>query len=261
MDTATPHPLMQDSYLSDSPSGALARGLHLLVALNDLETATVSGLVKETNLPKATVVRLLQALQAEGYAAQDPDTLTYRVTPKVASLSRSLIGKNQTESLIQVSLDMLAEEVKWPAEYLVQDANSMLIQSNNRERAPIKLKLFERRRFPILESAAGIAYLSSLSDPELGKWLKRLLKSPSQIASTRRRISEAAAAGYATRALNELGPNMRVASIPVPGGGGALSMIYFDDVVPRKHLETVILPLVKRAASNLAAALQGKYPT
>jgi hypothetical protein len=64
-------------------------------------------------------VRLLQALQAEGYAAQDPDTLTYRVTPKVASLSRALIGKNQTDSLIQVALDMLAEEVKWPAEYLV----------------------------------------------------------------------------------------------------------------------------------------------
>lgn len=261
MDMATPNLLMEDSYLSDTPSGALARGLHLLVALNDLETATVSGLVKETNLPKATVVRLLQALQAEGYAHQDPETLTYRVTPKVASLSRSLIGKNQTESLIQVALDMLAEEVKWPAEYLVQDALSMLIQSNNRERAPIKLKLFERRRFPILESAAGIAYLSSLGDVELSKWLKRLLKSSGQITAARRRVSEAAAAGYATRSLSELGPNMRVASVPVPGGGGALSVIYFDDVVPRKHLETVLLPLIERAAANVAGALQGKYPT
>lgn len=153
---------IEDSHDNDAPSGALARGLRLLAALNDLETATVSGLVNETNLPKATVIRLLQALQAEGYAAQDSDTLTYRVTPKVASLSRSLIGKNQTESLAQVALDMLADVVKWPAEYLVQDGLSMLIQANNRERASIKLKLFERRRFPILESAAGVPYLSSV---------------------------------------------------------------------------------------------------
>ena len=60
---------------------ALACGLRLLAALNDLETATVSGLVKETNLPKATVIGLLHTLHAEGYAAQDPETLTYRVTP------------------------------------------------------------------------------------------------------------------------------------------------------------------------------------
>jgi IclR family mhp operon transcriptional activator len=252
---------MQDSLANDSPSGALARGLRLLAALNELETATISGLVKETSLPKATVIRLLQALQAEGYAAQDTDTFTYRVTPKVASLSRSLIGKNQTESLIQVALDLLADEVKWPAEYLVQEGLSMLIQSNNRERAPIKLKLFERRRFPILESAAGVAYLSSLGDPERGKWLKRLLKSPAQITLAKRRIEEATQAGYATRPLNELGPNMRVAAVPVPGGGGAISMVYFDDVVTMKHLEAVLLPFVKKAAANVAGALQGKYPS
>lgn len=252
---------MQDSLATDGPTGALARGLRLLAALNDLETATVTGLVKETNLPKATVIRLLHALQAEGYAAQDTETLTYRVTPKVASLSRSLIGKNQTEGLIQVALDLLADELKWPAEYLVQDGGAMLIQANNRERAPIKLKLFERRRFPILDSAAGVAYLSSLSDLDRGKWLKRLLKHQSQIASTKRRIEAAAQAGYATRSLPELGPNMRVAAVPVPGGGGAISMIYFDDVVAQKHLEAVLLPLVKKTAMNVAGALQGKYPS
>lgn len=251
---------MPASYQDDTPTGALARGLRLLAALNDLETATVSGLVKETRLPKATVIRLLQALQAEGYAAQDAETLTYRVTPKVASLSRSLIGKNQTESLIQVALDLLADEVKWPAEYLVQDGLSMLIQSNNRERAPIKLKLFERRRFPILESAAGVAYLSSLSNSERAKWLRRLLKSESQISSAKRRIEAASLVGYATRSLHELGPNMQVVAVSVPGGGGVLSMIYFDDVVSRQQLESVLLPLVRKAAADIAGALEGKYP-
>jgi DNA-binding IclR family transcriptional regulator len=59
---------MRGRVVSWSMDRRLARGLHLLVAMNDVETATISGLVKETNLPKATVVRLLKALQAEGYA-------------------------------------------------------------------------------------------------------------------------------------------------------------------------------------------------
>jgi IclR family mhp operon transcriptional activator len=244
----------------DAPNGALARGLRVLAALNDLETATISGLVNETALPKATVIRLLQTLQAEGYAAQDRDTLTYRATPKVASLSRSLIGKNQTESMVQVALDMLADLIKWPAEYLVIDGLSMLIQSNNRERAPIKLKLFERRRFPILESAAGIAALSSLEENERSEWLRRLVKTAAQIKAARQMIKAAAAAGYATRALKELGPNMRVAAVPVAGGGGAISVVYFDDVVSQLHLESTLLPKIKKAAMDIAGALKGNYP-
>jgi DNA-binding IclR family transcriptional regulator len=87
---------MQDSLANDSPTGALARGLRLLAALNDLETATVSGLVKETNLPKATVIRLLQALQAEGYAAQDPETLTYYPPPRSSSRRLSRSGNHRS---------------------------------------------------------------------------------------------------------------------------------------------------------------------
>jgi hypothetical protein len=53
----------------------------------------------------------------------------------------------EIDGLIQTPLDLLADQIKWPAEYLVADGLSMRIRSNNRDRAPIKLKLFERRRF------------------------------------------------------------------------------------------------------------------
>ena len=85
------------------PGGALARGLRVLVALNDLETATISGLVAETGLAKPTVIRLLRTLLDEGYAARDPDTATSTVTPKVSSLSRALIGRNQTGDVSRFS--------------------------------------------------------------------------------------------------------------------------------------------------------------
>lgn len=172
----------------ESPSGALARGLRVLSAINDLQTATVSRVVSETQLPKPTVIRLLQALQNEGYVAQDSQTLTYRVTPKVASLSRSLGAEGEIDGLIQAPLDALAEQLKWPAEYLVPDGLSMRIRSNNRDRAPIKLKLFERRRFPMLGSAAGLVYLAALEEEPLRKYLAQLASNPAARRDARRRI-------------------------------------------------------------------------
>jgi len=249
-----------DDFGNGSPSGALARGLRVLVAVNDLDTGTVSRIVAESALPKATVIRLLQTLQAEGYVTQDPQTLTYRVTPKVASLSRAMKGDDEIEGLIQVALDMLAEEIKWPAEYLAVDGLSMLIVSNNRERAPIKVKLFERRRFPILGSAAGIAHLATLPAGEQVRLMDCATSGPEECARAEALIAEAQSRGYAMRPLSELGPNMAVASVAVPEGGGALSVVHFDDVVSREQLEAAILPRLRDCARNIAGALKGQYP-
>lgn len=244
----------------DSPSGSLARGLSVLSAINDLETATVSRIVSETQLPKPTVIRLLQALQSEGYVAQDSETLTYRVTPKVASLSRSLGIDGEIDGLIQAPLDVLAEQVKWPAEYLVADGLSMRIRSNNRDRAPIKLKLFERRRFPMLGSAAGLVYLAALDEEPLRKYLGQLAPAATERRDVRRRIDAVRRHGYATRCLTELGPNMAVVAVALPAKLGALSLVHFDDVVPPERLESIIVPRLLTSAAEIAKALQQENP-
>jgi DNA-binding IclR family transcriptional regulator len=240
----------------DSPTGALARGLRVLVAINDLETATVSRIVSETQLPKPTVIRLLQALQSEGYLAQDPETLTYRVTAKVASLSRSLGLDGEMDGLIQTPLDLLADQIKWPAEFLVADGLSMRIRSNNRDRAPIKLKLFERRRFPMLGSAAGLVFLAALEEEPLRRYLSQLTATQTERRDARRRIDAVRQRGYASRTLTELGPNMAVVSVALPANAGALSLVHFDDVVPAEQLVAVIVPRLLVCAETIATALR-----
>jgi IclR family transcriptional regulator, mhp operon transcriptional activator len=244
----------------DSPSGSLARGLKVLAAVNDLETATVSRVVSETQFPKPTVIRLLQSLVSEGYVAQDPETLTYRVTPKVASLSRSLGVDGEIDGLIQSPLDTLAVQIKWPVEYLVADGLSMRIRCNNRDRAPIKLKLFERRRFPMLGSAAGLVYLATLEEEPLRKYLDQLTSEGAERRAARRHIDSTRRRGYATRSLTELGPNMAVVSVALPAELGALSLVHFDDVVPPERLQAIIVPRLLVCATEIASALQECRP-
>lgn len=240
------------------PSGALARGLRVLVALNDLETATISGLVAETRLPKPTMIRLLQALVSEGYVAHSADTSTYRITTRVASLSRALVGRNISGGLVQAALDDLADRLKWPTEFLTPDGTSMVVTSNNRERAPIRLKLFERRRFPMAESAAGIVHLAALPSADRAALLARIDPPPQEVPRIAAWIARAQADGHATRELRELAPHMRVAAIAIPQGGGALSLVYFDDVVTERQLADVLLPALRTATDRIAGALRGE---
>jgi IclR family mhp operon transcriptional activator len=231
-----------------------------LEAINDLDVATVSLIVSETQLPKPTVIRLLRALQSEGYLAQDPDTLAYHVTAKVASLSRSLGLEGEMDGLIQTPLDVLAEQIKWPTEYLVADGLSMRIRTNNRDRAPIKLRLFERRRFPMLGSAAGLVYLAALEEEPLRRYLAQLTATPTERRDTRRRLDEIRQRGYAARSLAELAPNMAVVAVALPAKAGALSLIHFDDIVPAGQIESVLVPRLLVCAATIAKALQDYRP-
>lgn len=244
----------------EAPSGALARGLRVLVAVNDLEYPTIARIVSECDLPKATVIRLLQTLQSEGYLAHDSSDNAYRVTPKVASLSRAIKGNDEVESLVQIALDMLAKEVKWPTEFLAVDGHSMIMTTNNREKAPIKLQLLERRRFPMLKSASGLAHLAELPEAQREEMLQRMVRDPKELAAARVAIEQTRSNGYATRSVTELGTNMAVASIAVPDGGGALTVVYFDDVVSQSDLNEQLLPRLRRCAENIAKALNGEYP-
>ncbi|MEM1285861.1 MAG: helix-turn-helix domain-containing protein [Pseudomonadota bacterium] len=251
MKASPPDDMNDDDPSAKDTGGALGRGLRLLTALNDLETATVAGLVAETGLAKPTTIRLLKTLVTEGYAAQDPDTLTYAVTPRVSSLSRALVGRNQVDDAIQAVLDSLADSLKWPTEFLVPEGDSMVIRLNNRERAPIRLRLFERRRFPILESASGFAYLAELPGSERQARLDRLGLGAEAHREVVDKIALVTKDGYASRRFPALAANMRVVSVSIPGGFGALSLVHFDDVVTLAMMEEALVPALRDAAERI----------
>lgn len=225
----------------------------MLAALNDLEAATITRLVSDTGLAKSTVIRLLQTLMAEGYARRDPNTATYSVTPKVAALARALVGRDQMDSEIQDVLDGLADQIKWPTEFLVPDGTSMVVRLNNRIRAPIQLQRFERRRFPMAVSGAGLAFLSALPIPERESKIKELTDNSEARDALAAKVAETSKRGFASRKLHELAGNLSIISVAVPGPVGALSLVHFDDIVPDEIHSTRHLPALRQTADRIAA--------
>ena len=70
-----------------SPVRALTRGLEVLRALNLSNGSAAGELARVTGLPRPTVYRILDTLQAAGYVARDTADERYRVTTRVRGLS------------------------------------------------------------------------------------------------------------------------------------------------------------------------------
>ena len=236
---------------------ALVRGLKVLAALNDLNDGSVGDLARASGVAKTTVIRILKTLVEEGYASHD-DQQTYRVTDKVAALSRGLVGADKRRRVVQPILDGL-QELRWPVEFLMAEGLSMVIVQNNRDRAPIKLSLFERRRFPMLESAAGMAYLSALPPGERGPLMRAAAEANpgASLGAARRWLRRTIAAGYAERDLKELSPGLRAFAVPVDGKAphGALALLCFHDMVAATELNRRIIPRLKGAARAIRTAI------
>jgi IclR family mhp operon transcriptional activator len=245
---------------------AFTRGLHVLAAMNELQSPTVGAICRATDLPKATVIRLLQTLVAEGYVDDTADGGGYRVAPKARELSRALVGRTDLAQITQPILDELCTRLKWPSEFLSRDGNALVIEASNREKAPIQLKLFERRSFPLIGSSVGLAFLAAMPEDARDALIDELTATHN-VADTREWSAEAVRdlvavtrnRGYALWDLTTLTPGMRALAIAVVQGGrpiGTLSLLHFADYVPDAVITGRLVPELRAAGARILTALE-----
>ncbi|MGD9919944.1 MAG: IclR family transcriptional regulator [Pseudorhodoplanes sp.] len=249
---------------------ALERGLSVLSAVNEFSPASLSILVDATGLPKATIVRLLHTLRAAGYVER-AENKGYRLLPRVRDLFSSLDRESAPTQIIRRMLNDFATIVKWPAEFMVREGATMVIEVSNRDSAPINLRRFEHVRFPLLHSASGIALLA-WSKPRQREDIIRsaLLQEKSSeradvAKTTRRKISEALARGYGMQDYNTPIEGTRAISVPVFAGDmavAAMALIFLRDALPQSQVDTVLVPKLKEIANSIGlqytALLRGR---
>ncbi len=237
---------------------SFARGLSVLVALNENSPVTLAHLVEITGLPKATAVRILHTLRAQGYVELGDNG--YRPLPRVRLLSSALDRESAPTQFIQRLLNDFAQIVKWPAEFLLRDGASMAIEVSNRHVAPIGLKKFEYTRFPLLNSAAGIALLAWAVARDREEII-RTVATQSKRGSTdeaarsaRAEIDVARKRHYAQHDYEAPIEGTRAISVPVLWKEtpiGAVSLIFIRDAVTPEQLKTVLLPQLWRIATEI----------
>jgi IclR family mhp operon transcriptional activator len=245
---------------------SLVRGLDLLAALNERNPATVTELTDASGLPKATVIRLLKTLCAEGYVGREPSGEGYRLTPYVRRLSRALHRENALFHAARPVLHDLVQRTLWPLQLLIAEGESMLIEVNTRQVAPIAVRGLDSTRFPILDSASGLVLLAWLPGAERAELLARIAeRSEPQAALARdgaaveRKLAEIRARGHGVRVWAAVTSRIRIVAVPVLAGRravAALCLECLDDAIGPDDLERRFLPFLREGAAAIARSLE-----
>jgi|GEM_PF-4288233 len=94
---------------------ALGKGLHVLAELNRWNGLSVSEVSSHVHMPRPSVARLVNTLQAAGYVYQCQADHKYRVTAKVRRLTSGYSASRWLLSISQPVAEQLAKQLGWPA--------------------------------------------------------------------------------------------------------------------------------------------------
>jgi IclR family mhp operon transcriptional activator len=163
---------------SFKPVIALARGLEILRAINVEREATVGSLYKATGLDKATIVRMLETLEHEGYVSRDPHRAAYTVTGRCLLLTQGYDHHIWVGKIAEPVMREFRRQIGWPSDIAVFDHDAMVVAQTTREPGSL---LFSRRpgfRFPLLATSMGLAYLAFCGEEEQSRIIARLAAAP-----------------------------------------------------------------------------------
>jgi IclR family mhp operon transcriptional activator len=164
---------------SFKPVIALSRGLDVLRVVNQEKLTTVGSIHKATGLDKATVVRMLETLENQGYVMRDTERAAYAPTGRTLLLSQGYDRHLWIGSIADPILQEVRDQVGWPVDIALFDRDAMIISQTLQERGSV---FFVRRRpgfrIPVLTTSLGRAYLAYCSDDEHRAIVKRLAAIP-----------------------------------------------------------------------------------
>lgn len=240
---------------------ALERGLEVLAAVNRLGPSSVSAIVKETGIHRATVHRVVETLRGKGYVEAGPLGETYYATQASQVLSKGYRSATWISEFGQRRLESLVHETVWPVEISNLSGDGMVIQASTHHLSPMThYRPTLGAKWPVMNTATGRAYLAYCSDMQRETLLDVLRKSnlpgngvARDTTYVQRIVSATRQQGYGV-AYREAGDMDSAIALPIHGPHGivaCLNMICFASVVSPAQAAERYLPKMRQAVADI----------
>ncbi len=146
---------------SSPPVEAVVRAFRLLEAMASTPVSTVASLHSRLGLPKPSIIRHLQTLEACGYVRHAPQAGAYLLTSRVNMLSSGFHGEPRLVEVIAPLLDAFTQRYKWPSAVAVPDAAAVVVRYSTIPASPLALLHSTiGMRLSLVSRALGRAYLA-----------------------------------------------------------------------------------------------------
>ncbi|MFJ4291505.1 IclR family transcriptional regulator [Cupriavidus sp. NPDC089707] len=236
-------------------------GLLEVIAEKD-QSFNLQALVEETGLPKPTLHRMLQQLEAAGLIQRNGDGRQYGTGLRLRRLAENLLLNSTSHGARHMVLRRLVEEVGESCNLTAFSGGEVLYLDRVETAAPLRFYLHPGSRVPAHCSATGKLFLAQLAPAqrqrllahaELERYTQNTLTDHVQLEAELERVKRD---GYALDD-EEFLPGLVCIGVLVPAvdGGKSNLGLALQAPVMRVARDKVVqlLPALQRAASALAA--------
>lgn len=245
------------------PINVVLRALQVLRALNQRPVSSVDAIHKQTLIPKPTIVRLLQTLEAAGLVRRAPQYGAYHLTSEVTALAS---GYHSEPRIVEASAEVaeaLTRDLKWPVAVAVHDGDAMSVRYSTIPNSP--LSFFHstiNMRLSLVTQALGRAFLAFCGPTEQDALLQMLSRSSSepiagQEAVIRRMLDEVRQRGYALRDPR-VRPESSTIAVPIFEGERVVATIgitWFSSALKADAAVARFLGPLQQAAADISQRL------
>lgn len=252
--------MKQDSNIATLPgTQAVVRAISVLKTLGKSDNAYgLTEIGTATGLSKATVFRLLGALETEGMVARDSTSGAYRLGPELISLGANALCTTDLRTIARDELIRITEESGETATLEVLLGGDVLILDEAQGRFLLGSTPEIGRRWPAHATSTGKLLIALAQSPALPSRLRRVApKTITTRAAFLRELAGIRRQGYAV-AVDELEPGLVALAAPVRNHLGfpvAALSINGPGIRLDAKRRRILLPMLCRAASRVSCRL------
>ncbi len=229
---------------------SLVRGLKVLTEISAHGPMRASEVARRVELPRATVVRLIETLIEVGMIRRHDGSKTYEVTEQVTRLSHGYDRWSAlTDSAIQ-AINTAADDLTWPLVLTTPSGLDMVVRYNTDHTSPLALQRYSLGfRIPVFDTASGMVFLAYSTDQERETYLRMLEAEQGtlDVSRVKRRIEETRLDGYCIH--HRAGSLEKACAVPVireESFIGALTMRFIPSAVSYAELKSrYVAPLTE----------------
>ncbi len=266
----TPSPVQGDKAALDD-----ARVLRALAVLETLASAgqpyTLSQLAVRLHIPKATLLRMIESLEARGYVIHMPDSRGHdraiTLGPRAAHFALSALSNNTFTRACRAVLRTLVDVLGETCNLTALDNDAVLYVERVETTEPLRLEMRPGMRVPLHCTASGKLFLSQMTTVERNAMLARMtlkemtyrtLTDPQRLAAELERLAKRDV-GIDNE---EFVRGMVAVAVPIraAAGGRVLAALAVHAPTARATLDDLLkaVPRMREAASRLAPLLHGR---
>jgi IclR family mhp operon transcriptional activator len=252
------------------PIRSLSRGIAVLQAINRGRSLSMMEIASASEVPYPTACRLVQTLVYEGLIEREPSRRRYRPTALSQTLSHGFQGHAALVEAARPHIVELTRQVGWPISLTTHVGHSMVVRDSTHALTALTFSYYyPGYAVPVLECAAGLAYLSHIPAAERDSILRTLKLLPGSAASHVIKLFEEDgladrihARGYAARINNQFTNNPgKTSSIAVPilddgDIAGAITLAFFSSATVMSEATRQFLDPLRQTAEAISADLK-----